>query len=311
MPKDCNLIAQRIISFLLICGLSLSVSAGMTDTAPDSQSEPVQQPDPASDTQMIEQSGNVMGYMSLPVGDDVVEATYLPDGLGENYGKILILPGENDYFASVGLVNTLRFGLSKAGWSVMTLALSYPEPEAKVLLSTNAASEAIALPETPDDQASTETSKTDVTVPKVDAADQETDEDKADINQVRIASALAYLQAQETSGPTVILAIGEAASYANEVIAQIGQQRALIWIAPQMAITQPPAVHQILDIVPGLDAMALSEAQRRRISLKQMNVGGYAQSVLPTAAKNFIGYDQEVLLRIRAWLYRHYVKKDP
>jgi hypothetical protein len=305
--------------------------AGLADSSESAEVNEAEQVEAVTeepkDIGLIQQSGNVGGYMILPVGEDAVAATFLPEVLGEAYGKVLILHGEGGSYASDGLVNRLRFDLPSMGWSTMTVALAYPPAETKIFLSVTtreaeqseeASADTLDLPAMPetDDSMTSESmpdnddSMTSESMPAETAESVQEEAEVADPNQIRIATALAHLHAQHASGPTVIIAIGESADLANTVIAQIGHQRALIWVDPVMNSVSVPAAHRILDLVPGLDDSAVLAGKVRRVQMKQYNVKQYSQQVITAARSEFTGLEKDVFKRIHAWLYRHYVKRE-
>ena len=58
------------------------------------------------------ETGQVEGYMTLPLGDAVFDATFVADKSGRDYGKVLILPDRDGSIDSYDLVHTLRMRLA-------------------------------------------------------------------------------------------------------------------------------------------------------------------------------------------------------
>lgn len=238
------------------------------------------------------ETGHVEGYMTLPLGDEVFDATHVADKTGRDYGKVLILPDRDGSIDSYDLVHTLRMQLAESGWSTMTVALSYPYQPQLMLSPDNDADE--AEPET-----QTET-----------AEDTELSNDAAsnnDDNAARVAAAVAYLNAQQ-SGPTVIVAMGKSAELSTTALAQVGKDNALIWISPEWQADTVPEAQYILDIT--LSDLAYDKAtlaQRRAVMMRK-NVAQYSQRQIPGATSNFTGFEQPVFHLIRNWLHKAFAQ---
>lgn len=256
-----------------------------------------------SDASILRQSGVVNGYLTLAVGDSNVDATLIPDRTGKSYGKVLILHDSHAGIDSPGVINSLREGLPDAGWTSMTVALAYPiEPQ--IYLSANAtstaeptigASEAAAsLPE------ETETA---------DAVVEDGSITSAPDNTARIGAALAYLNAQQP-GTTVVVALGEAAQLTDALVGQLGEQRGLIWIRPELELKESPLITPILDIAPTIPGRNNREADARQVLMQQQQVSSYSQRRISGAGYRFYGFEPRVLSYVRAWLTKHYVPEE-
>lgn len=253
-----------------------------------------------TDWSVLRQSGEINGYLTLPVGDSMIDATLIPDRLGQSYGKVLILHDSNDGIDSPGLIKTLRLGLPDSGWTTMTVALSYSQ-DPGIYLATSPASAAQptlaaseAMPSPPEENTVTE-------------ADTGSDKQLPPDNAARVSAALAYLNAQQ-AGTTVILAVGEAAKLADALAAQLGEQRGLIWIRPDVALDTLPAIMPILDIAPTVPGRMNEKATGRRVFMQQQQqAANYAQRLISGAGYRFYGFEQRVLNYVRGWLAAQFV----
>lgn len=234
------------------------------------------------------ETGQVEGYMTLPLGDAVFDATFVADKSGRDYGKVLILPDRDGSIDSYDLVHTLRMRLAESGWSTMTVALSYLYQPQLMLSADTVADDAEAAPQV-DTSAEAESSDN---APPSD-----------DTNAARVAAAVAYLNAQQ-SGPTVIVAMGKSAELSATAIAQAGKDNALIWISPEWQADTPPEAQYILDItLSDLGNEKATLAQRRAVMMRK-NAVNYSQRQIPGATSHFYGFEQPVFNLIRNWLHK-------
>lgn len=267
-------------------------------TAAEDNAETVQ-----SDASVLRQNGEPDGYLTLPVGDASIDAAFIPDRLGKSYGKVLILHDSNAGIDSPGLVNTLRQGLPEAGWTTMTVALTYPA-QANIHLSANAASAA---------QPTIAASEAAASLPDETQTSQDTTEEQNLLsppdNAARISAALAYLNARQP-GTTVVVAIGEAASLTDALAGQLGEKRGLIWIRPDLELTELPAIMPILDIAPTVPGRTNREAVARRVFMKQQQVTTYDQRQITGADYRFYGFEPSVLSYVRGWLTKQFVTEE-
>ncbi len=234
-------------------------------------------------------AGHVEGYMTLPLGDEVFDATFVADKTGRDYGKVLILPDQDGSIDSYDLVHTLRMRLAESGWSTMTVALSYPY-QPQLLLSPNANDEEPA--------AQIETT-----------AEAEVGESAttSDDNAGRVAAAVAYLNAQQP-GPTVIIAMGKSAELSATAIAQVGKDNALIWISPEWQAETAPEAQYVLDITLSDSAYEETTTVQQRAVMMRKNVAQYSQRQIPGATSNFNGFEQPVFNLIRNWLHKSFAQ---
>lgn len=250
---------------------------------------------------IIQQRGHVEGFMRLPVADGEVDATFLSGRLGIDHGKVLILHDAEQGISSHGLVSSLRIGLADAGWSTMTVTLHYPL-DPVLFLSTQATSAT--------DSQETVAADAEQAMP----ADDETTEEAAKPdnlidNNARVAAAVAYLNAQQP-GPTVLIAIGEAATLTDVAASQLQTPRGLVWIAPAVNPETTPEISPVLDI----DAVQVGEknlqAIKRKKLMRQNQHPDYAQRLISNAGYNFAGFENRVLAYLRGWAHRHFVTEE-
>lgn len=282
-----QIVGKTAVGAMLLIMVSYIQAADETETPADEA------------TGFIQQSGHVEGFMRLPVADEEVDAAFLAGRQGVDHGKILILHDADQGIDSHGLVHTLRSGLADSGWSTMTVALSYP-PSPQLFLSTQAAS---AIDNAEDDATEAEQPP-----PADNQAAAETTQPEND-NNARVGAALAYLNAQQP-GPTVLIAIGEAAKLSDMAISQMQPPRGLVWIAPAVMPESAPEISPLLDI----DAVEAGEknlqAVKRKKLMRQSQHPAYAQRLMTGAGYNFAGYETRVLSYLRGWAAKHFVIKE-
>jgi hypothetical protein len=238
------------------------------------------------------ESGHVVGYISLPVGEQELPATLISEQLGEPLGKVLILHDSGGGIAGAGLVETLRLALPESGWTTMTVALNYPySPKLFVAESTDDNEIADASDLTEADEQSAE-------------AGTDIDTEQAD-NNARISAALAYLNAQQP-GPTVIVALGEAVPLAISAASQQGDDKAQIWIAADMTFSELPELGPLLDIAPQDVGKKNTDALSRAVFMRQANNPIYSQRRLVGTGHDFQGFENQVLTTVRAWLQKQF-----
>lgn len=256
---------------------------------------------PAKHGGLIQESGDVEGYIPLAVGEQFVDATFLSDKLGVAYGKVLILHDAGSGIDGYGLVRTLRSSLTQSGWSTMTVALQYPVSP-QIHLSVDKDSEA---DETINNTDETDTADADGSQPEDERGQASASEPD---NNVRVGSALSYLSSQ-LPGPTVVIAIGQAAAMTDVVVSQLVDEPGLVWIAPELSLQGVPDVRPILDIdavMPGADN---SQAVNRKRLMRQNQVEAYSQRLISGAGYGFYGFEKNVLGYVRGWLSKHFVEE--
>lgn len=242
------------------------------------------------------ESGHVVGFSPLTVGDNELPATLIPEQLGEPHGKVLILHDSDGGIAGAGLVDMLRLALPESGWTTMTVALDYPRSPQLFLAEPNDDAETIDIPEMPEtaDEAM-----------QADASEQSEESAEPADNDARISAALAYLNAQQT-GPTVILALGEAVPLAMNAAAQQGENRPQIWIAADVTLTELPELGPLLDITAQTAGRKNLVAMGRKVFMRQAGNQTYSQRQLTGAGRDFQGFEGQVLSHVRAWLHKQF-----
>lgn len=242
--------------------------------------------------------GHVAGYSPLPMGEKELPATVMPEQLGEPHGKVLILHDSDGGIAGSGLVDTLRLALPEAGWTTMTVALTYPRSPQLFLVESIDDNKGDVVIEAPDSAESGEQSKnadTDTESERVDNAD----------NSTRISAALAYLNAQQP-GPTVIIAFGEAVPLAINSASQQGEEKAQIWISADVTLAELPELGPLLDITPQEPGKKNADAVSRAVLMRQADKQAYSQRRLVGAGHDFQGFESQVLTTVRAWLQKQF-----
>lgn len=249
---------------------------------------------PAETLSMQSEVGRVEGFISLAVGDDAIDATYVADKTGRNYGNVLILPDSDGNIDSYDLVHTLRMKLAQAGWSTMTVDLHYsyePQilPSTQKLAETGIKNEQAA--EATDEALSTPKTITDL-----------------DLNAARVTAAMTYLGEQQ-AGPVVVVCMGKSAELSTTALAQAGDDNALIWISPDWDSQQPPESARVLDITPSIFSnMAESTTAQRRAVMMRQNIEQYSFRQINGATSGFYGFELPVFYLIRNWLHKNVVQ---
>lgn len=273
---------------------------------------------------MLREQGNVEGYVALTVSEQVIDATYMPDSLGKSAGKVLILHGRGQDIDSDGMIHKLRMGLSKAGWSTMTVALHYeltpniymapateentPDSDASDT-DVNETNEAATEAETavPNESAANETDKQ---AAEGDTKEAETDKAPYIVsNEARIAAAMSYLT-EKQDGPTIIIGFGEAAKLANESFSMANGEVGIIWIDSGIELTEPPKVKVLLDLIAERPLQTNTKAVQRKVNMKKNNSNNYEQRKIVTTSPSFYGAEASVLGIVRGWLHKHFIAKD-
>ncbi|BDZ72571.1 hypothetical protein GCM10025856_02900 [Methylophaga marina] len=282
---------------------------------------------------MLREQGNVEGYVALTVSEQSIDATYMPDSLGKSAGKVLILHGRGQDIDSDGIVRTLRTGLSKAGWSTMTVALHYELTPNLYLAPSNSekTTDTDAANTSSDDSddaeqpaaAETETATEQSEEPTEAAADDaenqtaEGDGEQSDTentpyivsNEARIAAAMSYL-AEKQDGPTAIIGFGEAANLANESFSMASGEVGIVWINTDIELTEPPKVKVILDLIAERPLQTDIKAVQRKANMRKANVNNYEQRKIITISPSFYGAEANVLGIVRGWLHKHFIAED-
>ncbi|WP_438971507.1 DUF3530 family protein [Methylophaga sp.] len=280
-----------IIHSWLALLLLLSVTQGFAaDEKPESLNE-----EPVEDSLVLSETGHVEGFVELPLGDELINATFIADKTGRDYGKVLILPDSEGNIDSNDLVHTLRMQLTNVGWSTMTVELVYPD-EPQVMPSAESSSES-----------STAENETDAEITsEPESSDETNDEDQ---NRSRVAAAVAHLNAQQP-GLVAIVAMGKSAELTDTAIAQVGKDNALIWISPQWQSEEAPDTDYVLDITLS-DLLNNNDANaKRRAVMLRKDVEFYSQRQIPGATTDFYGFEQPVFNTIRNWLHKHFVQEN-
>lgn len=247
------------------------------------------------------EAGNIKGYSPVALGDDTLPATLIPEQLGEPRGKILILHDSDGGIAGSGLVDTLRLSLPASGWTTMTVELHYPQSPQLFLAESADAADA-------DPAAAATDNETETTTPQNNDNDSAPTEAEPVDNSARIRAALAYLNAQQP-GPVVIVALGESAPLALSAASQQGEDKAQIWIAAEMTLTELPELGPLLDITTQALGNENAAAKSREVFMRQANNQAYSQRSLLGAGHDFQGFETQVLTIVRAWLQKQFDKE--
>ncbi|MCX4186255.1 DUF3530 family protein [Methylophaga sp. OBS4] len=284
----------------LIFLVSLSTSALAEEITETNEQAPAK-----GDVFLQRHEGSVAGYLSLPVGQTSVDATFMPEMLGRNHGKVLILHDVDGDIDGAGIVHNLRHALTKSGWSTMTVALTYPyQPnlfpsDDEQMQQKPDASQAAAIVTNEAMENSSEPAK------------EQTDTDDVD-NAARVAAALTYLKAQ-APGPQILLAVGKGAEVAAAAFSRDSQIAAgLIVIAADADIetfTELPSALMLLDIVATENVDSRKLAQFRRVEMIRVGQSGYAQRSVAASSNDFYGFTEPVFSLVRGWLHKYFVDK--
>lgn len=274
---------------------------------------------------MLREQGDVEGYVSLTVSEQPIDATYMPESLGKAAGKVLILPGRGQDIDSDGVIHTLRIGLTKAGWSTMTVAMHY-ELTPNIYL---APSDADKKPETDSSETTPEqtandtaqqqppeetaAAPSDTETPAAEGDDKKTEAEQAPYvitNEARIAAAISYLAEKQQAGPTILIGFGEAAALVNDSFSMANGEVGIIWINANMKQVEPQKVKAVLDLISDFPSRQNTNAIQRRADMIKANAMNYEQRRIVTTSPNFYGVETNVLGIVRGWLHKHFIAKD-
>ena len=321
---------RKLLKFiaLLTMGSYLLLAYAADDAEEPSQGDEKETVTEENSPIMLREQGNVEGYVSLTVSEQPIAATYMPDSLGKAAGKVLILPGRVQDIDSDGVIHTLRIGLTKAGWSTMTVAMHY-ELTPNIYL---APSDADKKPETDSSETTTAEPTTEDTTQQQPAEENaaapsesgtetpaaEGDKKKEDAeqapyvvtNEARIAAAISYLAEQQQTGPTILIGFGEAAEWVNDSFSMANGEVGIIWIDASMNQVEPIKVKAILDLISDFPARQNTNAIQRRAEMIKANTMNYEQRRIVTTSPNFYGVETNVLGIVRGWLHKHFIAKD-
>ncbi len=331
MESDLSKLLKFIALLFLINYMGLAHAADESEDAPQTEDKDATSEENA--LIMLREQGNVEGYVSLTVSEQPIDATYMPESLGIAAGKVLILPGRGQDIDS-GIIHTLRRGLSKAGWSTMTVSMHYELTPNIYLASTDDEQSATDSTETPQQAADAEqapeeteaeasdainppTDSVETTSPSTEGQLEEDNEEKEEqqqspyvvTNEARIAAAMNYL-AEKQPGPTALIGFGEASEWVNESVSMANGEVAVIWINADMPLGDPPKVKAILDLISDRPFQTKATAVQRRVSMKKANANNYEQREIVATNPNFYGVESNVLGIVRGWLHKHFIAKD-
>jgi Protein of unknown function (DUF3530) len=282
-----NILKGGLLILTLVAGPSLTAA---TENTEETEAEPL----------ILQQGGRVQGDLSLLVEGTDIAATLLPGRLGKTHGKVLILHDSNGGIDSPGLIRTLRQGLPDAGWTTMTVALTYPL-ESEIYLATTAAS---AI------EPAVAASEAVATAPVDEPASETAAENASPDNISRVLAALAYLETQQP-GDTVILTVGKAAQLLDSLVGQTPGPAGLIWIRPELELDSLPEIMPVLDIAPEAAGQINERAMARRIFMQQQEEDvDYAQRRITGAGYGFYGFEKQVLGYVRGWLSKQFVNEE-
>lgn len=255
---------------------------------------------------IISQNSQIIGYQPLMVAGQQIEATYLEETLGERYGAIILLHDRGENIEGSGVITPLRHQLPQYGWSTLTLALDYPFEPAILLSASTVVDEDIAEAEStePATEASLEES---TTAEEVDGAESQQNTPLPPIsNQQRIKAAIAFLQEKDINR---ILFLGHGAG-ANLAVELLGTEtvpiHALILVAtPALtadnvfkAMQQP-----ILDVYGSMGLEGVAEAvQQRKLMMKRAGNNRYSAREIIGADHFFTGAESALVNNLRGWL---------
>lgn len=292
---------------LLFAGASY---AGLTQNA-ESQSTVKE---PASANLMLREPARVDGYFTLPLGEQSVPATFLPQTLGKNYGNVLILSDRSDDIDSAVIVHSLRTQLPRSGWATMTVALDYPA-QTGLFLSAKTTTKTESNAEQNKADASEQTPllpDEDKQIPASDSPPTHALSDKDDFvsNAARVAGAVAYLHARNP-GELVIIVIGESVNLITPAIENLAADYGIVWINAPTEIYDIAEDVPVLDIIPGNNETLTEIAIQRRAKLVQAQANAhYSQRIIHGADKFFTGFEAPLFSVLRGWLYKQFVSNE-
>lgn len=260
---------------------------------------------------MMRQSNSVMGYQTLSVAGQSIDAAYIEETLGERHGAVVFFHDQGEQFESQGVITPLRHQLAKYGWSTLTLSLDLTV-EPKVMLSTSLSSDMTA--EESDVEATVEAAPSGDTATAVeDAAPEKTANVLPPVsNSERIEAAWAFLKAKEVER-IIFLGHGKGGDVALEMLASKTFSVAGLMLVGVTELESNDTFSTlevpVLDIYGSQDIDGVEKAikQRRALMKRELEADHTIRKVMG-ANHVYYGLEPMLLMTVRSWLNARYIK---
>lgn len=283
---------------------------------------------PTSDHSMLRHEGLPQGFQPLTVAGQEIEATYLEETRGDDYGVIVFLHDQGEQFENQ-VISPLRKVFPEYGWSTLTLALDYPfEPKIYLSGSEIESPDKTTNEKDSDKPAEPKTAEPKTAEPKtaepekkqektVDSAAEEKTKTETVLpsmsNTERIQAALEFVKSKDIER-IIFVGHGAGGNLAVELLETLSEDvSALVLIGTSQIETDQvfeTLVLPILDIFGSNDHDDVKPAvMHRKKLMKQAGNNDYAVREIQGADHVFYGLQSQLTLTLRSWLNKHFVEQ--
>ena len=276
-----------LYSFLVFLSLSFTVLAveegveGAGPTQTTAESAPQQ-----TDARMVRQASPVLGYETLSVAGQEIDAAYIEETFGVRHGAIVFFHDQGAQLESPGVITPLRHQLADYGWSTLTVSLDLASTP-QIMMSPNLADDKTTTIDTTD-------------LPPVP-------------NSQRVEAAMAFLNAKSIDR-IIFLGEGEGGKLALEMLASNTFPIAgLIMVGVSelerndiFATLEIP----ILEVYGSRDNEGVERAvKRRKAEMKRNLESDYTIREVMGANHDYYGLEPMLVTTVRSWLNANYIQR--
>ncbi len=316
-----------ITSFLLFSSSAVVAAEGDELAGIDGETAVESRPTAANQHTMMRENSDVDGYQPLTIATQVIEASYLEETIGDNYGIIVFLHDRGDKFENQ-VTTPLRHNLLDYGWSTMSIALNYPyEPnlylydakevarQAAADKTVNAAIEAENAPEKEaawDDEPEEE-------IEELEELEEEVPEPEIEVlppieNSERIEAVLEFIVEKEAD-KIIFVAHGAGGNLAVELLETIQIPIDALILVNTAALETDEVwetfAFPILDIYGSNDAAVVEKAIKHRKKIMKISQNSnYQLREVMGANHVFYGMTDQLTLVIRSWLNKRFIEQE-
>lgn len=270
-----------------------------------------------NDNIMIRQIQPIIGFQTLTVAEQDINATFLEETLGEPHGAIILLHDQGEELESRGIVTPLRHEMLQYGWSTLSVTLDYPfTPNILLAIEPEIDASGDTAPEAKDEVTSQQTA------PSANTELAETDEVKKDeppllpaiTNKQRIEAAVEFLKAKGIKR-IIFLGHGTGGNVAIDSLATTTTPISALILVGTPALANDDVFktfnQPILDIYGDLDMEGVSVAvKHRKVVMKRNDNIRYTSREIIGANHVFYGLEPMLITTVRGWLHATFVKQE-
>jgi len=294
-----------LLSLLIVGLLPLPLLAEGEDDLFDTESESTV----ATNHLMLRHISEVKGYQALTVAGVEIDAAYIEETLGEQYGAVILLHDQGEQFESHGVITPLRHSLPEYGWSTLTLSFDFPY-EPNILLSATqktADVDAIASEDLIFDD------EVDKAVESKEPAAKPS-ELPAVSNQERIQAALSFLQ-DKGAQRIIFIGHGAGADLAIELLDTIKTPVSALILVGSTALPKNDIFNEfnfpIFDVYGANDLDAVPAAvKHRKVVMKRVNNTRYQSRRIIGADHIFSGLQATLTTTVSGWLRSKFIEQE-